>query len=1162
MNINQYTPNIAYADSISNSMLYIQKMLREMGFSSNIYMGATYTDLNFKHNLYHIDEYEEDEQNLLIYHFSIKDPHHKKIMGFKDKKVLIYHNITPSHFFKKEPHLQELCDIGREQLKNASSYFIASLADSSYNAKELYAYGYKNVKVLTLLVDMQKQESTKATQNIIQKYANSYNILFVGRVVQNKCQHQLVELLYMLKNRVENVKLFLVGGVSQAPYFEYIKTYVKNLSLQDDVIITNKVSDEDLKAYYEAADLYISLSEHEGFGMPLIEAMKYDIPTLAYDAGGVSSTIPSIGLLEKKSANFVMQKVEEILNNPYKRVELIKAQKEHLQQFSHEHLFYSFSAFLNELLNMPSLFGNEDLSSSFLLARLKPCFHLEVSTSSIIGEDKSSLPLSLGNEVLTSSSLLEAGIHSRPYSEDKSSLPLAKTTKNIRIEGAFDSSYSLAIVNSKIAAALQKYTPYDVSLYSTEGGGDFTPNLGNLDEATCTLYNKAPQNIDITIRNTYPPRTNAMRGYHKIIGVYGWEESRFLPQHVKLFNQRLTLVFTMSNYVSKVLSSSGVHVPLVTTAIVVDHILEAPSKSPNFTLPSGFKLLHVSSAFPRKGVDVLLRAFDALEHTFSLTIKTFPNPHNRVLEQLQSADFKLVKSYEEGVDLYKKEQKEILLINKELPQCEMRYLYENSNLLVAPTRGEGFGLPQAEAMLLNLSVLTTAYGGQSDFCTDERAYLIDFYFDYAKTHMNLMRSYWLEPKLDSLIERIKHVASLPKEQILQKTQAAKKHVEQNYSSKAVALKIQDALESYAMPKQHVNIAVQSTYNTKCGIAQYTTYLISKFKSQPLIFAPYSGEKLQEDCINTIRCWQQGLATQDMLELKNELLQKNITHFIIQYNFGFYTLKLLEDLIYFCRANNIKTYLFLHSTAPIKEKNISLSSIKESLKLPTQIFVHTLRDLNYLKDLGTYENTQLFFHGIDTKYQTKQKQSKNKRATICNFGFSLPQKGILELIEAVEILHVQGIEADLILLNALHPDPSSREYNNKIKDKIASSSIREHVYQNNSFLKEEPLMLQLQNSDIVVYPYQNTQESSSAAVRFGIMAQKPVVVTPLDIFEDIQDIAIFSEGITPSDIAKTLRDVLDGNLLFDLKKHQQWMELHSWENVSTNLYNYIISNIGK
>ena len=134
-----------------------------------------------------------------------------------------------------------------------------------------------------------------------------------------------------------------------------------------------------------------------------------------------------------------------------------------------------------------------------------------------------------------------------------------------------------------------------------------------------------------------------------------------------------------------------------------------------YKLPDKFKILHISSCFPRKGADKLLEAFNSLELlNISLIIKTFPNPHNNLRDLIIDLSFKKVKEYEEDVELYRKDDKEILFINKDFSRAELKFLYENCDLFVFPSFSEGFGLPIAEAMLMNLPVITTSYGGQMD----------------------------------------------------------------------------------------------------------------------------------------------------------------------------------------------------------------------------------------------------------------------------------------------------------------------------------------------------------------------------------------------------------------------------------------------------------------
>src|SRR5690606_22916332 len=131
-------------------------------------------------------------------------------MDFIDKKILVYHNITPSHFFKDDKSKQEACDLGREQLKNSVSNFIAAYSDSDYNKEELLAYKYHKVKTIPILSNLERNSNIEPNKKNIQRYHCTYNILFVGRVISNKCQHQLVDVIFQLKKKgFSNVKLFI-----------------------------------------------------------------------------------------------------------------------------------------------------------------------------------------------------------------------------------------------------------------------------------------------------------------------------------------------------------------------------------------------------------------------------------------------------------------------------------------------------------------------------------------------------------------------------------------------------------------------------------------------------------------------------------------------------------------------------------------------------------------------------------------------------------------------------------------------------------------------------------------------------------------------------------------------------------------------------------------
>jgi glycosyltransferase involved in cell wall biosynthesis len=368
---------------------------------------------------------------------------------------------------------------------------------------------------------------------------------------------------------------------------------------------------------------------------------------------------------------------------------------------------------------------------------------------------------------------------------------------NIQIEGTYENQYSLSIVNKALALALQNYLGANVKIDATTYHYDYMKSYEPIDTDIRPMVNKQLDEIDITIRNIFPPYTTGMLGYHKIMGPYAWEETKFPKEFVEWFNTKLTMIFAVSTFVKQILEENKVNIPIKVIGNIVEDILSLEALPLKYKLPNKFKILHISSCFPRKGADKLLEAFNSLElSNISLIIKTFPNPHNNLKDLIIDLSFKKVKEYEEDVELYRKDDKEILFINKDFSRDELKFLYENCDLFVFPSFSEGFGLPIAEAMLMNLPVITTSYGGQMDFCNEENSWLVDYELVQAKTHFELDESYWAIPSISSLKNKIIEVYNLDKNIISKKLNLAKQTILENYSSKAVANRVKEALENY------------------------------------------------------------------------------------------------------------------------------------------------------------------------------------------------------------------------------------------------------------------------------------------------------------------------------------------------------------------------------
>lgn len=1116
MTIHQFTPSVASGDGVSGGVLLTQTLLRELGFESSVF--ARQIDPLLSERVESVENFDPSPEDILLYHYSIGHRDHDALMALNIRKIIVYHNITPDHFFTATPHLSAACRWGREQLAASPSHFCAAYADSAYNARELKHLGYPSPQVMTLLIDVSAPLIAPDLSSL-PKVGEKYVILFVGRIVTNKSQHQLVDILYALKNRsIGDVLLLLAGGFSDSGYAEFLRKHIELLGLEGDVIITGKISDEALSALYTRADLYLSMSLHEGFGIPMIEAMRYDIPVLGYDTTAIGENLPPMGRLPFRTPTLVAERIIELMENPSARTALISAQREILRRYEHNTLRDRLRIFLEKIIPIPSA------HPTFALSRSKG--------------------------------------------------------KLIRIDGPCDSTYSLALVNRELGRALMELER-EVSFFATEGPGNYRANRHFLadDPQILSALSDTPAPARTIIRNLYPPRVSSMGGEIKLLGPYGWEESAFPSEYVERFNRRLSGIACMSTYVAKVLRDSGVRTPLCVTGLGADHILRSSPSPLGFDLPTGLKLLHVSSCFPRKGVDVLMKALEFLPLPLTLIVKTFPNPHNTLRADLGCEGWEHV-----SPDRYIRKDKTLLLIEGDLSMAQMRTLYGACDALVAPSRGEGFGLPMAEAMLLNLPVITTAFGGQSDFCTDDTAWLIDYTFTPAESHMGLFDSFWAEPDPHSLAEQIKGVLNASESEKHRKTDAARTLIETRFTWEAAAQKMIDfihtlesesfssaspeasfsasaasvgeggfAPEPFKIKNVKNNIGMVTTYNTKCGIAEYSRHLISPMRLKPTVFAPY-GSPLISDEPHVIRCW----SANDLSALSREIEQHDIHTLLIQFNYALFDFATLAPFIQTQIDAGRTLYVTLHSTIDDAPADKKLSLLIPVLSRVRGVLVHTLADLNRLRERGLIRNVTLFPHGVIDTSLNPPRPLGTKGFVLASYGFFLPSKGFLELIDTVSLLRASGIDVTLSLTSARYDAPVSEHLIAEAQERIARHGLSDYVTLETRFLSDAESLDRLSRADLIVFPYRDTGESSSAAVRFGLASLKPVAVTPIAIFDELGSAVHRMEGLSPEQMAHSLTSLIvqirtsDPTIAQTATAAEQWRISHRYRTLSSRL----------
>jgi glycosyltransferase involved in cell wall biosynthesis len=333
--INQILPSISYGDAISNHVLEIRDILRSCGYRSEIY--AQYIHPKLKNDVKVYTEYKNSYcENILLFHYSIGSEITDFVRLLPDKKILIYHNITPhSYLYGVNDTLVNLLKKGRNELGTFSNEIVLALGDSEFNRGELNDRGFMNTGVLPIIIDFDKY-AQKPTQKIMDIFNDGHpNFLFVGRISPNKKQEDIIKTFYYYKKHIDSkARLFLVGSYKgMGEYYGQLVNLIKELGLND-VFITGHVDFTDILAYYKVADVFISMSEHEGFCVPLLESMYFKIPIFAYNSTAIPYTLDGSGVLfNEKRYEEVAEMCHLLISDKFVRGRIINKQNKRLEMF-------------------------------------------------------------------------------------------------------------------------------------------------------------------------------------------------------------------------------------------------------------------------------------------------------------------------------------------------------------------------------------------------------------------------------------------------------------------------------------------------------------------------------------------------------------------------------------------------------------------------------------------------------------------------------------------------------------------------------------------------------------------------------------------------------------------------------------------------------------
>lgn len=356
MRIIQIVPTLAYGDAIGNDAMALKDALVSMGYNTNIYSNSIVPPLTRKDGL-HIKKMPKLKENdIVIFHLSTGTDLNFKVADYPGKKIVIYHNVTPPHFFEDNDDF--ICKINQWALEGVA--YLADkidycLADSDFNKYELEECGYKcPIDVLPILIPFEDYRK-EPDQKIVDDYSNdgATNIIFTGRIAPNKKQEDVIRAFYCYKKYYNSsARLFLVGSYKEEDeYYQKLKEYVWKLGVKD-VYFTGHIRFNQILAYYKIADAFLCMSEHEGFCVPLVEAMFFDVPIVAYNSTAIPSTLGGSGLLlDDKDPMIVAKAIDTLLNNDELKQKVINNQRERLADFGYEKIKQQFEQYLNKFIS-------------------------------------------------------------------------------------------------------------------------------------------------------------------------------------------------------------------------------------------------------------------------------------------------------------------------------------------------------------------------------------------------------------------------------------------------------------------------------------------------------------------------------------------------------------------------------------------------------------------------------------------------------------------------------------------------------------------------------------------------------------------------------------------------------------------------------------------
>lgn len=1051
-------------DAVTNSMLLIAREFGRLGLGGAIMAEHVHPELEGR--LEPFDAARMTPDDLLLVHHSMRNGILDDVLAAPCRKLLVYHNITKPAFFAPDDPMRAAAIEGYRQLWALRDAVAGAVCVSAFNARALVERGFGNVETICLLSDFEALPSRASLGRPWHHDDDVFHILFVGRICPNKGQHHLIRALPELQQALgREVRLTLCGHAEHGgAYLARLRQLMARLGVERNVVFAGSVPDEMLYGYYREADAYVSYSQHEGFGVPLIEAMAFGTPVFAYGCTAIPETLGGAGhvLHSHDPAELAQAMLRVFATRPARRA-FVRAQRARVRALSIRQGFPRLCDFI------------------------EGTFGVTLPARDARGDAAGPGP-----------------------------------ARQLVCEGPMDGSYSLSQVNRALAMAMRDSGAMSVTAIPREGTDAYRFDATELDrrpELAAILHG----GIDLSrpgvgLRNMYPPRVRGHVADLRLHYLY-WEESRLPAPLVRQINTQLDGIVAPTRYCEKVCRDSGVMVPIRT---VGSGMVRRMTAQPPAAGDGPFVFLHVSSGLKRKGVEELLhayaRAFTAGDDVL-LLIKTHDNPSNVIpglvadlIAQSPNAPRVLVDTAtldDAAMDgLFRLADAVVLPTRGEgfnLPAAEA--LAAGRPLLVTDT-GAHRDFCDAE----NAILLRSRFAYSDSHLAEKGSYWAVVDIDDLAGKMRALRDGRLRPaaRLDYGAEDWKVVA-----------ENIASFVDELETEKPVKDRIRLASVSTYNTRCGIAAYAEGLLREFPDTLYEIEHWATREEAQAGHLETDRVRRLWTPLAGDFRALCERAVDEGFDAV---LVQFNFGFFELDDLFAGLAHLRAHGVLAYVEFHKTADAAIGDRPVSLAGHGAELAAI-DRIFVHGVGDVNYLRDLGVhdnvtLIPLYIPRMPRLSRDALRSVLGLPQ-----NAPVVATNGFLLPNKGVPELIGAFAGLINDFPDAHLVLATALFPAPESAALSDTCADLIALYGLEGRVSLFTEFLGHEQIHMLLSAADLIVYPYGFSRESASASVRQGLAAGRPVLGTDTPIFASVGDAIDRAGDNRPETLLPHMRDIL-------------------------------------